>query len=60
MWKDKTPAEIRKELGDAYATLNKLKFDIALGKAKNVRGARKVRKTIAQLRTIAQLGQKEL
>lgn len=53
MWKGKTAAEARKELGDLYATLNKLKFDIALGKAKNVREARKIRKSIAQLRTVS-------
>ncbi|MEK7543185.1 MAG: 50S ribosomal protein L29 [Patescibacteria group bacterium] len=52
-WRSKTLVEMQKELGDTYANFNKLKLDISIGKSKNVRELRRVRKTIAQLNTIA-------
>lgn len=51
-WKSKTFMETQKELGDAYANFNRLKLDTSIGKSKNVRELRKIRKTIAQLNTI--------
>lgn len=51
-WKSKTLTETQKELGDAYANFNRLKLDTSIGKSKNVRELRKIRKTIAQLNTI--------
>jgi ribosomal protein L29 len=50
--REKPISEIEKEVREARARLEGLKFDLAGGKVKNIREVRAVRKTIAQLLTL--------
>ncbi len=50
--REKPIAEVEKELHDARARLEALRFDLAAGKVKNIREIRSVKKTIAQLLTL--------
>ncbi len=50
-YKNKTAAEIDKDLRIYHERLAKLKFDLAAGKVKNIREIRHLKKTIAQILT---------
>jgi len=51
-YKNKSKAEILKDLANYREKLANLKFDLAAGKVKNIREIRLVKKTIAQLLTL--------
>ncbi|HXF43896.1 MAG TPA: 50S ribosomal protein L29 [Candidatus Paceibacterota bacterium] len=48
----KTTPEVDKEIRHYEERLNALKMDLALGKVKNIREIRQIRKSLAQLLTI--------
>ena len=48
----KTKSELQKLLIDDREKLRQLRFNLASGKVKNVRGVRKIKKEIAQILTI--------
>ncbi len=49
--KDKPAAELEKECGKSREDLQRLKFDLAAGKLKNVRNIRHTKKKIAVIMT---------
>ncbi|MDP3725272.1 MAG: 50S ribosomal protein L29 [Nanoarchaeota archaeon] len=51
-WRKKKMEEIRKETEGLRERLVGLRIDLAVGKVKNIREARLVKKSIAQLETI--------
>ncbi|MFH1161866.1 MAG: 50S ribosomal protein L29 [Candidatus Jorgensenbacteria bacterium] len=51
-YREKPMPEIEKEIREARARLEALKFDLVRGKVKNIREVRAVKKTIAQLLTL--------
>jgi len=51
-FKKKPLVEVDKELQTHRERLNNLKFDLSLGKVKNIREIRKIKKGIAQLLTL--------
>ncbi len=57
--KDKPISELRKLLFNYKEKLSNLKFDLTLGKVKNVSEIRKLKKSIAQILTIINLKEKE-
>jgi len=52
IYREKPMPEIEKEIREARARLEALKFDLVRGKVKNIREVRAVKKTIAQLLTL--------
>lgn len=50
--KNKSAAELQKDLTGHQERLRILKFDLAAGKVKNIREIREVKKSIAQILTI--------
>jgi ribosomal protein L29 len=50
--KNKSAAELQKDLAGQRERLRVLKFDLAAGKVKNIREIRVVKKSIAQILTI--------
>ncbi len=50
--RQKTKSELQKLLVDDREKLRQLRFNLASGKVKNVRGVRKIKKEIAQILTI--------
>ncbi|MCK4474118.1 50S ribosomal protein L29 [Candidatus Parcubacteria bacterium] len=50
--RQKTKSELQKLLIDDREKLRQLRFNLASGKVKNVRGVRKIKKEIAQILTI--------
>lgn len=55
---NKTPADLRKALGEAREELRTLRFDLAAGKVKNIQKAREIKKKIARILTF--IKEKEL
>lgn len=53
--KNKSAAELQKDLAGYRERLRVLKFDLAAGKVKNIREIRAVKKSIAQILTILNL-----
>lgn len=53
-YREKPIPEIEKEIRESRARLEALTFDLAVGKVKNIREVRAVKKTIAQLLTLRQ------
>jgi len=51
-WRKKKKEEVQKELGEERKRLAMLREDLSMGKVKNIREARSLRKSIAQLETI--------
>ncbi|KKQ23327.1 MAG: 50S ribosomal protein L29 [Candidatus Wolfebacteria bacterium GW2011_GWC1_37_10] len=51
--KSKPLPEIQKDLTDYKEKLRQLKFDLSLGKVKNISEIRKIKKTIARIMTIS-------
>ncbi|MFA5084030.1 MAG: 50S ribosomal protein L29 [Candidatus Paceibacterota bacterium] len=50
--KNKSAAELQKDLAGHRERLRALKFDLAAGKVKNIKEIQEVKKTIAQILTI--------
>jgi ribosomal protein L29 len=57
--KNKSAAELQKDLIGFEERLRALKFDLAAGKVKNIREIRTVKKNIAQTLTIIKTKQKQ-
>ena len=57
-FKNKPLIEVDKELQMHRERLSNLKFDLSLGKVKNIREIRKIKKSIAQLLTLKGLALK--
>lgn len=51
-WRKKKEGEIKKEIEECKKRLALLRLDLAMGKVKNIRETRLVKKSIAQLETI--------
>ncbi len=58
-FKNKTLAELDKEISDYRERLANLKVDLSLGKVKNIKEVQAVKKSIAQLLTIKRLKQQK-
>ncbi|MBI4034126.1 MAG: 50S ribosomal protein L29 [Candidatus Brennerbacteria bacterium] len=56
--KSKTPVELDKELRDYRERLLNLKMDLALGKVKNIREIKELKRSIAQLLTVKKTREK--
>ena len=56
--KTKPVAELEKEVVEAQSRLRGLQFDLAAGKVQNIKEMRVLRKTIAQLKTLITVAQK--
>ena len=52
--REKSKEELRHMVEDHRKMLRQLRFDLAAGKVKNVKGIRQTRKTIAQMLTLCQ------
>ena len=53
--RNKSAAELQKDLIGHWERLRVLKFDLAAGKVKNIKEIQEVKKTIAQILTIIKL-----
>ena len=53
--KNKTIADLERDLAHHREKLNSLRWDLAQGKVKNIREMRRLKKTIAQILTLIKL-----
>ena len=54
--KNKSKAELEKDVRELYGAVEKLKFDLVLGKVKNIKEIRKAKKNIARIATVLREG----